>query len=282
MEAPLRTPNRYERWRNENMRHGKLIPSLGIGAVAILFTVALFRLRGVESGVGPDNAREIHVAAASNFADAIQTIARRFEQQAGHRVILSLGATGKHYAQITNGAPFHVFFAADADRPTRLESDGAAVPGSRFTYALGRLVLWSPDAAFVDARGEALRTADYKHLAVANPKLAPYGAAAQETLEHLRLWADLQPKIVRGENLGQTIQFIRSGAADLGFVAYAQIKRPGLPHEGSYWEIPHELYTPIQQQAVLLQEDPAARAFLEFVRGPEGREIIRGYGYGVP
>ncbi len=230
----------------------------------------------------PVHGDEIRAAVASNFAEAIQVLAGQFEAETGHRVTLIFGATGKHYAQISNGAPFDVFFAADEHRAERLEREGAAVPGSRFTYALGKLVLWSPRKGLVDSTGSVLRHGNFRYLAIANPRLAPYGRAAQEVLQTLGLWEALQGKMVRGENIGQAFQFIRSGNAELGFVALSQVKRPGGGIKGSWWEIPRKLYTPITQQAVLLKESEAARAFLGFVKSDAARKIIQSYGYDTP
>ena len=227
-------------------------------------------------------AEGITVAVASNFADAARALVERFERQTGHAVTLVFGSTGKHYAQIVNGAPFDAFFAADVKRPKLLEANGLALRGSRFAYAVGKLVLWSPNPGTVDRAGAVLDQGRFRHLALANPKLAPYGRAARETLESRSLWAQLQGKIVRGENIGQTFQFVRSGNAELGFVAWSQIKRPALPVEGSWWDIPQSLYSPIEQQAVLLQDNPAARNFLNFVRDGDALGIIRSYGYGTP
>ncbi|AKH19024.1 molybdate ABC transporter substrate-binding protein [Sedimenticola thiotaurini] len=224
----------------------------------------------------------INIAVASNFAEPIKAIAKRYEAQSGHQISLVFGATGKHYAQIQHGAPFAAFFAADAHRPELLEQEGLAIPGSRFTYAVGRIVLWSPKPDYVDGQGNVLQQQPFRHLAIANPRLAPYGKAAQQFLQARGLWDELQGYLVRGENIGQTFQFVRSGSADLGFVAYSQVKRPGYPLEGSLWEVPVDEYAPIEQQAVLLEESPAARGFIEFVRGAEATEIIRGFGYGLP
>jgi molybdate transport system substrate-binding protein len=226
-------------------------------------------------------ADEIRVAVASNFANAIKEIAWHFERQTAHEVTLVFGSTGKHYAQIKHGAPFDAFFAADAKRPRLLEEEGLGVPGSRFTYAVGKLILWSPKAHYVDPRGKVLEQGEYRHLALANPRLAPYGRAAQEVLQKNGQWLVLRDRMVRGENIGQTFQFVKSGNAELGFVAWSQIKRPGQPTEGSWWEIPQALYSPIDQQAVLLQDNAAARAFLTFVRGQEALDIIGAYGYGT-
>lgn len=226
-------------------------------------------------------ADEVLIAVASNFTGAIKALAARFEQETGHDVVLSFGSTGKHYAQIRHGAPYHAFFAADMERPRLLEAEGRIVPGSRYTYAVGRLVLWSPQTDRVDPQGEVLATGDFERLAIANPRLAPYGAAAQQVLEARGLWDTLQPRLVRGENIGQTYQYVQSGAAELGFVAYAQIRTPDTGPAGSTWIVPEALYAPIEQQAVLLKDTTAARAFMDYVRSEDTAGIIEGYGYGV-
>ncbi len=227
-------------------------------------------------------ADEIRVSAASNFTNAIKSIAQRFERNTGHKVILSFGSTGKHYAQIKNGAPFDIFFAADKRRPQLLEKEGLVVPGSRSTYAVGKIVLWSPKPGYVDGGGKVLQQRKFSHLAIANPKFAPYGRAAQEVLNKLEIWDKIKDRLVRGENISQTFHFVTSGNAELGFVAYSQLKHPGLSIEGSFWEVPQVLYTPVEQQVVLLRDTEAARSFLSFVRSEEIREIIRRYGYGIP
>ena len=228
-------------------------------------------------------AEEIRAAVASNFAHAAEAIARRFEEISEHRVVLVFGSTGKHYAQILNGAPFDAFFAADERHPRLLESEGLTVPGSRFTYAKGRLVLWSLRAGYVDAEGRVLERGDFRHLAIANPRLAPYGGAAQEVLQARGLWERLQHRLVRGENLGQTHQFVRSGNAELGFVALSQLVSPEQDlEEGSHWAVPEALHTPILQQAVLLRDTEAARAFSAYVRTDEARSVLRSYGYETP
>ncbi len=229
----------------------------------------------------PASAEEIRVAVASNFNSAIKEIAGRFERETPHDITLVFGSTGKLYAQIRNGAPFDAFFAADAKRPRLLEEAGLGQPGSRFTYAVGRLALWSPKTAYVDGEGKVLEEGNFRHLALANPRLAPYGRAAREVLERRGRWLSLRDRMVRGENIGQTFQFVKSGNAELGFVAWSQVKRPGQAMTGSWWEVPQTLYSPIEQQAVLLQDKPAARAFLAFVRGRDAAEIIRAYGYGT-
>ncbi len=231
--------------------------------------------------ITPASADEIRVAVASNFNNAIKEIAGRFEGKTAHKVTLVFGSTGKLYAQIRNGAPFHAFFAADARRPRLLEEAGLGQPGSRFTYAVGKLALWSPKTAYVDDQGKVLDRGNFRHLALANPRLAPYGRAAREVLEKRGRWLALRDRMVRGENIGQTLQFVRSGNAELGFVAWSQLQRPGQPITGSWWRIPQILYSPIEQQAVLLQDNPAARAFLAFVRGREALEVIEAYGYGT-
>lgn len=226
-------------------------------------------------------AGEIRVAVASNFSKAITNIAEQFEKNTGHDVKLIFGSTGKHYAQIRNGAPFDAYFAADTRRPELLEQEGLALPGTRFTYAIGKVILWSPTEAYVDSQAKVLGQGGFHRLAIANPRLAPYGKAAQQVLQAYGIWDSLQGRMVRGENIGQTFQFVKSGNAELGFVAYAQVKSPGQHIEGSWWEVPQALYTPIKQQAVLLKESEAARAFMSFIRSDAAAKIIQGYGYGT-
>ena len=224
----------------------------------------------------------LHVAAASNFRHAMTALAEQFEAASGHRVLLSFGATGKQYAQIIHGAPFDLFFAADGVRPALLENEGKAVPASRAVYAIGKLVLWSPDPTRVDSAGAVLHHGTFSHLAVASPRLAPYGEAAREVMEALGLTAALAGRLVRGENIAQTFQFVSSGNAELGFVAQSQLLSEGLPRTGSYWLVPQCLYTPIEQQVVLLKDTEPARALLDFVLGNEGRKIILQHGYDLP
>ena len=230
----------------------------------------------------PLSADQLRVAVASNFRHAMDALADRFQAKTAHEVTVIVGSSGKHYAQIVNGAPFDAFFSADVERPSRLERERRIVPGSRFTYAVGKLVLWSPSEGFVDPNGRVLQTGAFDHLAIANPLLAPYGAAAREVLESLGLWERLGGKLVRGENIGQTFQFVASRNADLGFVSCAQLETPGRPFGGSKWEPPQSLYSPIEQQAVLLKDTAAGRAFLLFVQTAEARALIRAYGYDVP
>lgn len=223
----------------------------------------------------------IRVAVASNFSDAIREITEAFEETTEHEVVLIFGSTGKHYAQIKNGAPYEAFFAADVRRPKLLEAEGIAQPGSRFTYAIGRVVLWSPDPGLVDAKGEVLDQSAFRYLAIANPKLAPYGKAAEQIMRARGLWDGLQGRMVRGENIGQTFQFVHSGNAELGFVALSQIRKPGTETKGSHWLPPQSLYDQVDQQAVLLKDNDLARAFLAFARSDQAHTIIRSYGYGV-
>ncbi len=233
------------------------------------------------------HAEEITIAVAANFANTARELAAEFEQRTDHTVQIASGSTGAHYAQIRQGAPFDVFFAADVKTPEQLEMEGATIADSRFTYARGQLVLWSPKPGLIDAEARVLRDGNFRHLAIANPRLAPYGLAAQqtlETLETLALFDGLQNKLVRGENIAQAHQFVHSGAADLGFVALAQVidrEQPG-KIAGSYWLVPHKYYSPIEQQAVLLKDKQAARDFLAFVKSDTGKAIIQAYGYEVP
>jgi len=227
-------------------------------------------------------ADQIKVAVASNFVVTLRALAEEFELRTGHQVLLITGSTGKLYAQISQGAPYDAFFAADARRPEILEREGGAIEGSRFTYASGRVVLWSPDSEVVDSSGEVLKRGKFKRLSIANPKLAPYGRAAQQILQKRGIWQSLRTKVVRGENIGQAYQFVRSGSVELGFVAFSQLKRPTQPISGSYWLVPQQLYQPILQQAVLLKEGVAANAFMEFVKSDYASAVIGNSGYFSP
>jgi len=233
-------------------------------------------------GIVPTRADEIRVAVAANFSATLAKIAEAFEDATGHRVILASGSTGKHYAQIINGAPFDAFFAADAARPRLLDEAGVGVPNSRYSYALGRLVLWSPQPGLVDDTGAILFSDDFHYLAIANPQLAPYGAAAQDVLEELLLWEKLQGKLVRGENINQTMQFVHSGNAQLGFVAASQLIDGDDAVSGSGWHVPTDLHTPIRQQAILLSDSAIARQFMQFAVRPEAKQIIKKNGYDLP
>ena len=236
----------------------------------------------LSAGITPANAGEIRVAVAANFASTLEEIAAAFEQKSGHRVVLAAGSTGKHYAQIVNGAPFDAFFAADAARPRLLDEAGIGVPDSRYSYALGRLVLWSPQPGFVDDAGTILFSGEFGRLAIANPRLAPYGAAAQTVLEKLGLWEKLQDKLVRGENINQTFQFVHSANAQLGFVAASQLAGTKFAAQGSRWEVPDSLHAPILQQAILLTDSPVASQFVDFALSSAAGHIIVNNGYELP
>ncbi|SDH16940.1 molybdate ABC transporter substrate-binding protein [Propionivibrio dicarboxylicus] len=229
-------------------------------------------------------ADEIQLAVAANFTAPMQKIAADFEKESGHKVLLVAGATGKFYAQIRNGAPFEILLAADDETPQKLEKEGFAVSGSRFTYAIGKLVLWSAKPGLVDDKGEILRRGDFRHLSLANPKLAPYGLAATETLAALKLADALQAKIVLAENITQAQQFIATGNAELGFVALSQVTKDGKLTDGSAWIVPAALYSPIRQDAVLLDKGrgkPAAEALLKYLKGDKARAVILSYGYAL-
>lgn len=227
-------------------------------------------------------AGQVQVAAAANLAQPIRQIAAGFERETGHRAIVALGATGKFYAQVRNGAPFEVLLAADAETPRKLEAEGLARPGTRFTYATGRLVLWSATEGLVDAGAEVLRQPPRGKLAIADPRLAPYGVAAVETLRHLGLLAAWQPHLVQGESIGQAFQFVASGNALFGFVALSQVMEDGRIVRGSAWIVPEPLHAPIRQDAVLLKPgaaNPAAAAFLTYLRSDAARALLRRAGY---
>jgi len=244
-----------------------LVPAL-VGAILAL-------------GASPALAAQTQVAVASNFTDTAKEIAAAFKAATGDEAVLSFGASGQFYTQITKGAPFEVFLSADADRPKKADADGLSVPGSRFTYAVGRLVLFSKTPGLVDDRGAVLSSGKFAKLSIADPASAPYGEAAIETLKTLKLYDTLQPKIVQGSNITQAYQFVETGAAELGFVALSQvINETG----GSRWLVPAADHAPIEQQAVLLKtgaRNPAAKAFIDFLKSPTGVAIIKKYGYEV-
>ncbi|OJW46089.1 MAG: molybdate ABC transporter substrate-binding protein [Thiobacillus sp. 65-1059] len=228
----------------------------------------------------PAAADSAHIAVAANFAAPMKALSARFEQATGHRLTLSPGSTGKFYAQIKNGAPFDVLLAADDETPARLLREGDAVRTQ--TYAVGKLALWSADAAKLDGSDALLRRGAYNRLAVANPRLAPYGAAAMQVLEKLGLAGQAKDKLVMGENIGQTHQFAASGNAELGFVALSQVWQDGKLTGGSAWLVPPALHAPIRQDAALLKRgaaNAAARALLDFLRSHEAQAVIRSYGY---
>ena len=227
-------------------------------------------------------AAEVQVAVAANFTAPLQAIAKQFEQETGNHVAASFGATGQFYTQIKNGAPFEVFLAADDKRPAKLETEGDTVPGTRFTYAVGALALWSAQAGYVDDQGAVLKKNEFKHLSIANPKAAPYGLAATQVLQQMGLMDTLKPKIVEGQSIAQAQQFVASGNAELGFVALSQVYKDGKLTSGSAWLVPGKLHDPIKQDAVVLakgKDNPVASAFVEYLKGPKAAEIIRSYGY---
>ncbi len=233
----------------------------------------------------PSRAGEALIAVAANFAEVTEELETLFETRTNHTITITSGSTGKLYAQIKQGAPFDILMAADQARPERLESEGDAVPGSRFTYAIGRLVLWSPDAQRISGDGIAvLEAADFDYLAIANPDLAPYGLAAKQALQNFGLWDSLQLKLVMGQNIGQTFSMVATGNAQLGLVAksYALSTRNQTP--GSMWDVPANAHEPIRQGAVTLKraaDNPAAQAFAEFLRSDAAREVITRFGYTV-
>lgn len=225
------------------------------------------------------------VAVASNFTKPMTEIAAEFEKATGHTAQLSFGSSGKFVSQFENGAPFEVFLAADENAPLKLEKSGFAVANSHFTYALGKLVLWSSTVNFIDDKGDVLKKSDFQHIALADPKLAPYGAAAIEVLKSMNLLDKLQPLFVEGENISQTHQFISTGNAELGFVALSQVVENGKITSGSGWIVPQNLYTPIKQDAVLLklgEKNPAAKALLDYLKSEPAQVLIKKYGYDLP
>lgn len=227
-------------------------------------------------------AMEIHVAVAANFAQPMEALQQLFEQSSGHQVIVTLGSTGKLYSQIKNGAPFEVLLAADMEHPLKLSQEGESVKGTIFTYAIGKLVLWSQEAHLVDSEGKILTKGQFTHLAIANPKTAPYGKAAQQVLEKLGLWPTLQDKLVQGIDINQTYQMVTTGNAQLGFIALSQYQSVS---QGSHWLVPQDLYSPLLQGAVLLKKgehNSGAMNFLEFLKTKKAIEVIEKFGYDVP
>ena len=232
-------------------------------------------------------ADEIKIAVASNFYPTMKELVTHFESitpnsDTTNNIVLISGSSGKHYAQILNGAPFDLFFSADKLRPNMLEKEEVFNNQSRFTYALGKLALWSPFNEYVDSDGQVLYTDDFRFLAIANPKIAPYGVASKETLTSMNLWQDMEEKLVRGENIAQTFQFAKSGNAKLGFVSYSQILSLNSSSEGSYWLVPQSMYQPIEQQAILLKDSSLGKDFLSFIKSDEALDIIKRNGYDLP
>jgi len=231
---------------------------------------------------GAAMADDVQVAVAANFTAPMKLIASEFEKETGHKAVLTFGATGKFYAQISNGAPFEVFLAADDETPARLEKEGTAVNGSRFTYATGRLVLWSAQPGVVDAQGDVLKKGNFQKIAIAAPKLAPYGAAAVEAMGKLGLQAALEPKLVVGESIGQAFSFVSTGNAELGFVALSQVYEDGKVKSGSAWIVPANLHSPIRQDAILLakaRDNKAAIQLMAFLKTDKAKAVIRSFGY---
>jgi molybdate transport system substrate-binding protein len=242
----------------------------------LLITVGL----NISSALG----EEVRVAVAANFRTTFNSIAKQFEEETGHKVLVSPGSSGKLYVQIQNGAPFDLFFSADTRRPELLEQEGLAVHGSRFTYAVGRVTLWSSDPSVIKSDGKTvLNQEKFEYLAIANPRTAPYGQAAVQILKALHVWEQVRDRLVYGENIGQAFQFVFTNNAQLGFVALSQALDPKFKNMGSRWDVPPHLYDPLTQQAVLLkrgQHNPAAKTFLVYMRGKTALDIIEQFGYG--
>ncbi len=251
-----------------------------IVAMIVAMTAAMLMTTAFASGQA--RATDVNVAVASNFSAPMKVIATEFERNTGHQVNLSFGATGQFYAQIQHGAPFDLFLAADDQVPVKLEQAGKVVPGARFTYAIGRLVLWSKDPSLIDGNAEVLQSDRFKKMAIANPQLAPYGSAALEVIERLGLSQALVPKLVQGKNIGQTFQFVSSGNAQLGFIALSQVFADGQIRGGSGWVVPDDYYSPIKQDAVLLiagEHNAGARALFDYLQSDQARAIISSFGY---
>ena len=225
---------------------------------------------------------EVQVAVAANFSTPMKRIAEEFEKSTGHKAVISVGATGKFYAQITNGAPFDVFLSADVETPAKLEKEGFALPGTRLTYATGRLVLWSATPGLVDDKAAVLARNDFKRLAIAEPKLAPYGAAALQALNKIVQFNVLRPKLVTGGSIGQTFNMVSTGNAELGFVAMSQVFEGGQLKSGSAWVVPASLHSPLRQDAVLLvrgKANPAALELMIFLKSVQARATMNAFGY---
>ena len=247
-------------------------------------SLALKSLTGLVAALAMSStfADEVQVAVAANFTAPIQAIAKDFEKDTGHKLVASFGATGQFYTQIKNGAPFEVFLSADDTTPAKLEQEGDSVKGSRFTYAIGTLALWSAREGYVDDKGEVLKGNSFEHLSIANPKAAPYGLAATQVLAKLGLTDATKPKIVEGQSITQAYQFVSTGNAELGFVALSQVFKDGKLTSGSAWIVPANLHEPIKQDAVILnkgKDNPAAKALIEYLKGPKAAAVIKSFGY---
>ena len=246
--------------------------------------LALKSLTGLVAALAMSSAfaDEVQVAVAANFTAPIQAIAKDFEKDTGHKLVASFGATGQFYTQIKNGAPFEVFLSADDTTPAKLEQEGESVKGTRFTYAVGTLALWSARDGYVDDKGEVLKGNTFEHLSIANPKAAPYGLAATQVLDKLGLTDATKPKIVEGQSITQAYQFVSTGNAELGFVALSQIFKDGKLTSGSAWIVPANLHEPIKQDAVILnkgKDNAAAKALIEYLKGPKAAAVIKSFGY---
>ena len=252
---------------------GKLLSkTLAVGLLSIIVSTAVL-------------ADEVQVAVAANFIKPMEKIAEAFFKATNHKAVLSFDATGKFVEQIKNGAPFQILLAADQKNPIKLETENLAVPNSRFTYAIGKLVLWSAKTDFVDDKGEILKTDKFQHIAIADPKTAPYGKAGMKVMEKLGLLDSLTPKIVQGESIAQAKEFVSSGNAELGFVALSQVIKDGKISEGSSWIVPQDLYSPLYQDAILLktgESNPAAKALMDFLKTEPALAIMKEYGYELP
>lgn len=230
-------------------------------------------------------AKSVYVAVAANFSKPMESLVTEFEKTSDYRIALSFGSSGKFYAQIKHGAPYELFFSADQAKPDALQKDGLVTPGSRFTYAIGRLAVWTTRLEFANKIETHLKNGLFNKLAIANPKLAPYGAATLEVLRHLELIDVTQSKWVRGENIAQTYQFVSTGNADLGFIAWSQllgINKMKPTHKGLYWLVPDSMHRPIKQDVVLLRsaaKSEGAKAFLDFMQTDKAQHIILEYGY---
>lgn len=244
-----------------------------IAYLAIGLSLTAMQLRAADTVV---------IAVASNFLKPAQELAKAYEAKTGRSIQISAGSTGKLYAQIINGAPYAAFLAANAREPERLEKEGRIIPGTRFTYALGKLVLWSRDESLLKGNVEGLLSeGKFSSIALANPATAPYGAAGEQVLKHYNPQLQGGFRLIRAENVGQAYQYTYTGAATLGFIAWSQLLTSADPEMGSYWLVPQTLYDPIRQQAVLLKDDAVARGFLAFLQSAEGHKMIQQYGYGI-
>ncbi len=236
--------------------------------------VTLFSFSSLQS-------EELKIAVASNFSNTIKKIVQSYKNVSKDKIVLIFGSTGKIYAQIKNGAPFDAFFSADAKTPKLLENEKLTVDKGRFTYAMGKIILWSPLQNFIDPKGAVLKSGQFKYLAIANAKLAPYGRAAKQSLKAMGLFDTLKEKIIRGENISQTFQFIKSRNVELGIISLSQLNSLRKDSRGSWWPIPKKLYSPIVQQVALLKKGPGLSRFIDFVLSKKGRAIIKQDGYDV-